>query len=118
MKKQEKIDHMPELELRVKPVQEPVLKISRLINSIYYFIEFVFIIAENEGYRLVAIHQGKLLTDRTYKTAKGARIAFLKFWNYRAWKGGVKVKWSHFFPPDPKWLKKKLEQIDKSQRDS
>jgi hypothetical protein len=115
MKKQGKIYNMPETELQVKPVQEPVQKMSRLINSIYYFIEFVFIIVENEGYRLVSMHQGKLLTNQIYKTAKGARIAFLKFWNYRAWKEGVKPKWSVFYPPDAKWLKKIMEQIAKTQ---
>jgi len=86
-------------------------KMSRLINSIYYFIEYVFIMAENESYRLVAIHQGKLLTNETYKTAKGAKIAFLKFWNYRAWQEGVRPKWSPFYPPDSKWLKEKKEII-------
>ncbi len=108
----------PSLNVELRQEGETPTKMSRLVNSIYYFIEFVFIIAENSGYRLVAIHQGKLLTNQTYKTAKGARIAFLKFWNYRAWKEGVKPKWSQFYLPDAKWLKKKLEQIDKSQRHS
>ncbi len=96
------------LNLKVKLEQT---KMSRLINSIYYFIEYVFIMTENEGYRLVAIHQGKLLTDETYKTAKGAKIAFLKFWKYRAWQQGVRPTWSHFYPPDSKWLKEKKEII-------
>jgi hypothetical protein len=97
---------VPVLNVELCQDEETKTKISRLINSIYYFIEFVFIIAENEGYRLVVIHQGELLTNQIYKTAKGARIAFLKFWGYRAWKEGVKPKWSIFYPPDAKWLKK------------
>ncbi len=64
------------LELILEQKEKPVI-ISRLINSIYYFIEFVFLITENEGFRLVAIHQGKLLIDETYKTAKGAKVEHL-----------------------------------------
>jgi hypothetical protein len=99
----------PSLNIELQQKEEKPIKISRLINSIYYFIESVFIIAEKQGYRLVAIHQGKLLTDQTYKTVKGARIAFLKMWSYKAWKEGVKAKWSHFYPPDPKWLEKNIQ---------
>ena len=99
----------PSLNVELRQEEEIPIKISRLVNSIYYFIESVFIIAEKQGYRLVAIHQGNLLTDQTYKTAKGARIAFLKFWSYRVWRDGVKPKWSHFYPPDPKWLEKKFQ---------
>jgi hypothetical protein len=63
------------------------------------------------GYRLVVIHHGYLLTDETYKTPKGAKIAFLKFWNYKAWQEGVKPQWSHFYPPETKWLEKKKSRI-------
>ena len=100
---------VPSLNVELRQENETPIKISRLINSIYYFIECVFIAVEEEGYRLVVIHQGNLLTDQTYKTAKGAKIAFLKFWSYRVWQEGVKPKWSHFYPPDPKWLEKKTQ---------
>ncbi len=97
------------VELR-QEIYSPV-KISRLINSIYYFIENVFIAVENESYRLVAVHHGHLITEKTYKSAKSARIAFSKFWSYRAWQEGIKPKWSHFYPPDPGWLEKQLKGV-------
>ncbi|MCP4653733.1 MAG: hypothetical protein GY858_10195 [Candidatus Omnitrophica bacterium] len=99
----------PGLSVELRQENHSPVRISRLINSIYYFIENVFIASENESYRLVAVHHGNLLTNETYKTAKGARIAFFKFWSYRAWEEGVKPKWSRFYPPDPEWLEKQLK---------
>lgn len=75
-------------------------RISLLTNGVYYFIETVFLLETVEGYRLIAIHGGKLLIDETYKTAKGARIAFLKFYGYKAWEEGVKPFWTPFYPPE------------------
>lgn len=94
-----------------QPVKE---RISVLETSIYYFLEHVFIIEDDGGYRLVVIHQKKLLTDRTYKTAKGARIAFLKLWSYKAWDEGAKAKWTHFYKPDRDWISEKLDFLNKA----
>jgi len=88
--------------------------ISVLINKIFYYIETVFIMTVNNGYRLIVIHRGKLWTDKTYKTLDGAHMAFLSKYNHKAWKNGVKPSWSYFYPPDVKWLEKNLELIDKS----
>ena len=96
------------LELEEK---KPV-KVSLLINSIYYFIESVFIMAVKDGYRLVVMHRGRLLTDRTYKSVKGARIAFLKLYGYKAWREGARAEWSIFYPPEPQWLNKKFQGLD------
>lgn len=98
--------------LKVKSGQngEKPIQISLLVNSIYYFIESVFIMAVNEGYRLVAIHQGRLLTDEIYKTPRGARIAFLKFYGNKAWRNGVKAQWSRFYPPEAKWFVEKFKE--------
>lgn len=105
----------PELKLNVevgKKAESPI-RMSLLINSIYYFIESVFIMAVEEGYRLVVIHQGSLLTDEIYKTARGARIAFLKRYGNKAWRDGVKADWSRFYPPEPKWLGDKFREQKK-----
>ena len=88
--------------------------ISMFINSILYFIETVFIMTEKDGYRLIVIHRGKVLTDEIYKTFEEAKREFLNQYNHKAWKKEVKPNWSHFYPPDVKWLQKKLELIDKS----
>ncbi len=88
-------------------------KISILISSIYYFLDFVFIIAEGGGFRLVVMHNKKLLTYRTYKTVKAARIAFFKLYGAKAWKEGLKPYWSVFYHPAAKWLAERREIIDK-----
>lgn len=95
--------------------EEESIKISLLLNSIYYFIESVFIMAVKEGYRLVVMHRGRLLTDQTYKTVKGARIAFLKLYGYKAWREGARAEWSIFYPPEPQWLNEKFQGIDSLQ---
>ncbi len=84
------------------------LKISTLSNAMNYFIQSVFILVEDGVYRLVAIHNDTVLTDECYKTAKGAKIAFLKLFWYRAWREGIKPEWTHFYLPDKMWLGSKL----------
>ncbi len=96
------------LSVEVQQRNDDPIKISMLNNAIYYFIEMVFIMVVEEGYRLVAIHQGRLLADEVYQSAKGAKIAFLKFFSYKGWKEGVKPEWSHFYPPNSAWLGRKL----------
>ncbi len=73
---------------------------SLLVNSVYFFIETVFILETPDDYRLIAIHKGTLLKDTTYKTPKGAKIAFLKFFGDKAFETGVKPNWTPFFPPE------------------
>jgi len=84
------------------------MKISSLFNSVEYFIETVFIMTIKDGYRLLVIHRQRLLIDKTFKTAKGARISFQKNYRYNAWKDDVKANWSIFYPPDKGWVEKKL----------
>jgi len=91
----------PRLELKTRE-EEPV-KISVLINSVYFFIESVLILETSKGFRLLAIHQGKIIADETYKTAKGAKFAFIKFFQYKAWEEGVKPQWTPFYPPENNW---------------
>lgn len=100
------------LNVGLEQEEEDPVKVSLLINSIYYFIESVFITSVKDGYRLVVMHQGRLLTDRTYKTVKGARIAFLKLYGYKAWREGTKAEWSVFYPPESQWLNEKFQGID------
>jgi hypothetical protein len=87
------------------------IKISMLINSVYYFIECVFILDIHDHYRLVALHSGKVLIDASYKTLRGARIAFSKLYGDKAWKEEIKAQWSHFYDPDARWLEEKTKDI-------
>jgi len=84
--------------------------ISLLINTVCYFLETVFIMSIENGYRLIVVHRGKVWTDEIYNTFEEAKSAFLNKYDEKAWKKGITPKWSHFYPPDAKWLKKKLGQ--------
>ena len=86
--------------------------ISYLINSIYYFIQDVFIIKINSMYRLVARHNNIVLIDYYYDTVRGCRIAFQKFFKDKAWSEEVKAQWSHFYDPDKEWLEEKCKNLE------
>jgi hypothetical protein len=86
--------------------------ISSLINSAYYFIEYVFILQAQDKYRLVALHQRKVLCDKYYSTLRGCRIAFDKMFKDKAWKEEIKAEWSHFYDPDKHWLQKKYSHLE------
>jgi hypothetical protein len=91
-------------------------KISILISSIYYFLDFVFIITEGGCFRLVVIHNKKLLTNRAYKSVKAARAAFTRLYDEKAWKEDIKPNWSVFYRPDAKWLNERREVMNKGIR--
>lgn len=88
-------------------------RISILINGIFFFLECVFIeeIRESGEYRLVVSHKGRILTDRHYDSTRGARIAFSRLYKNQVWREGVRPEWSHFYPPDNKWLSNKRQGI-------
>ena len=48
-------------------------KISILINSNRFSLDSVYIMKEDEKYKLVVIHNRKVLKEKYYKTAKGCR---------------------------------------------
>ena len=82
--------------------KEPL--ISLLINSAYYFIDCVFILREEGLFRLIVLHNGVVLKDSYYRTAKGARVAFQKQFKRKAWTDAVKAEWSCFYPPELNFL--------------
>jgi hypothetical protein len=92
--------------------QEEKQKIAMLINSIFYFIQYV-IIVKNPGdsrYRLLVIQHGQVLTDEYYESVRGAKIAFSRMYYHRSWKEGVKPVWSHFYHPESSWLERYTER--------
>ena len=95
-----------ELNSEEKPV------ISRLINSILYYIECVFIMQSKDKYRLVVLHQRKVLWDKYYSTPKDCRIAFQKLFKDKAWEEEIKAEWSHFYDPDKLWLEEKFRYME------
>lgn len=69
-----------------------------LINPAYYFLECVYILFKKDYYRLIVLHNGRVLTYRNYRTLRGAKIAFQKIYKNKAWKEGVKANWAHPYP--------------------
>jgi hypothetical protein len=98
------------------PVIDPATKndvtISMLINSIYYFIECVFILRSKNKYRLVALQHSRVLMDKEYPTENGCRIAFARFFKNKAWDETIKPEWSHFYDPDKDWFEEKQRRLE------
>lgn len=84
--------------------------ISRMINSVFYFLKFVFILKEDNHYRLVVIQDKHKIIDLSYKTCKGAKIACSRILRNRFNNKGIRPVWSFFYPADQKWLKDKLNR--------
>jgi hypothetical protein len=88
--------------------------ISRLTNSIYYSVGTCFIMTmTDEAYRLLAIHEKKVLAYRNYTTLRGARISFSRQFKNLAWRDDVVSEWSHFYPPDRDWIENMLSIAEK-----
>lgn len=79
-------------------------KISVLLNPVWYFIESVLIIRQGGKYRLLAIHNGRILMDAVYDSERGAKIAFAKSFGSKAFKKGLKAEWSSFYNPEKVFL--------------
>jgi len=94
----------------INTAEKPV--ISRLINSVYFFIDCVFILQSKDKFRLVALHQRKVLCDKYYSTPGNCRIAFDKLFKDKAWRKEEKADWSHFYDPDKRWLKEKQSHLE------
>jgi hypothetical protein len=98
-------------EMPIKPVlpepeAEATVTISRLDNSIYYFIELVYIAKQKGCFRLIAIHHNRVLCDRLYQGLAGARIAFGKLYGHKRWDPKAKPVWSHFYAPASDWYRR------------
>ena len=93
-------------EVRVKEPERPV--ISFLLTCYLYFFDCVFILKDGDLFCLVVNHHGQVLTLKTYRTLAGAKTAFSHSYRQTAFKSGIKNQWSHFYPPEKQWLKKKM----------
>ena len=102
---------IPVIQHKLRKAEEKIVNLCILINSIYYFIEYVFIIANENSYQLIVMHRGRILVNKSYRTAKAAKIAFAKMYSQKAWQKGVKADWSHFYNPDSKWFHEKTKQV-------
>ena len=97
--------------------------ISRLTNSIHYYIDTCFIMdlsgtdREKNRYRLLAFHEDgkKIFVDKYYPTLRGARIAFTRQFKNLAWSDDVVSEWSHFYPPDRDWIDYMLSTVENAE---
>ena len=95
--------NVPTKEQRPGIQAEEKIDISRLTNSIYYFIECVYIVRLKQSYRLVACHKGHILWNQVYQTLHSAKTAFSKLFHYKLWDINKKPDWSDFYPPETQW---------------
>ena len=83
--------------------------ISRLSNSIYFYLECVYILKSNDKYRLIAMHHCRVRVDQYYDTVRDCKIAFSKFFQEKPWEKGIKAVWTDFYNPDDGWLEERME---------
>ncbi len=84
------------------------MEITHLINSRSYILHHAFIIINKGNYRLVAVRNESRIVDMEYKTLTGAKIAFGSMFKKKSAIKKTKPKWSHFYPPEKKWIEEKL----------
>lgn len=96
------------VEVRLMQLKEVEMKVIRLANSLQYFLKFVFIVCEEDSCRLVVYRKDEILTNEKYKTVKGAKIAFLKFYSFMAYNEEVRPYWTTPYVPIKKWLEQRL----------
>jgi len=99
-----------EIRQKINTGEKPV--ISRLINSVYYFIECVYILEVKSKYRLVALHKGRILCDMYCSTSNDCKIAFDKLFKDKAWREEIKAEWTSFYDPDKRWLDEKQSHLE------
>lgn len=90
-----------------------VEEISVLTNSYKFFLEHVLILRYPGSYRLLVIHLGKVLTDLSYQTYKGARIAFTRLYGQQRWREDVEPEWSDFYDPVVEYLDLRTNRIER-----
>jgi len=100
---------MPDLQLLTGIEAKKEKKIIFMVNSAQYLLNYVMVVFEDFGYRLVVNRAGDIITDKIYDTLKGAKIAFLKFHHFFAYNKDVKPEWTRAYVPDNEWLEEKLQ---------
>jgi hypothetical protein len=104
------LNHQPAKRL-LKKNGESQVKICALINSVLFFISWVYIIEDQGSFRLIANLNGALLIDKKFRTLRGAKIAFYKLFKSRRSKNIVKAEWSFFYEPDIRWFSDKIVAV-------
>ncbi len=96
--------------------REKSAEIASLLNANYYFLESVFIIKEEKGFRLAVTLHGQLILLRHFDTLRGAKIAFCRSFSSRKWKKNLRNTWSTFYISDSGWIKRKVSPIYREEK--
>ena len=80
------------------------MKSCTLINSLDYRLEYVFILEEEDGFRLVVKHGGLVLTNQTFKSPPQAKEAFSRLYGPACGLDGDKPDWSEFIDAEQEWF--------------
>ncbi len=70
----------------IKHERDKIKSISELENSFKYKIRNALILCYGDYYQLIVINKNVLLMDESYKTAKGAKVAFMRKFSHRIFK--------------------------------
>jgi hypothetical protein len=81
-----------------------------LINSYCYFLECVFVHCGESCYYLNVVHDERVVVHKKYPSLRGAKIAFTRYFKERSYSGCIKPEWTHVFPVDIAWVKRKLNK--------
>jgi hypothetical protein len=102
------LDHR---EVLAGSIKRSPAKVSVLLNSLDYLLEFVFILETAGAFRLVVKTLGVILTDELYATVEAAQAGFkLKYC------GGVEtipLRWSEFLHPEVEWMSRLLFMMNR-----
>ncbi|MCP5105939.1 MAG: hypothetical protein GY950_21305 [bacterium] len=77
--------------------EEPEQKVSILNNAGDGSLDSVYIMEEENEYRLVVIHKRKVLTEKLCKTAKGCKINFTRLYGDKFRKKCINPQWGDFW---------------------
>ncbi len=80
------------------------MKSCTLINSLDYSLEYVFILEEEDGFRLVVKHGGLILTNQIFKSLQNARTAFAELYNPPGTAHKPAPDWSGFVDAEQEWF--------------
>ncbi len=68
------------------------IRVFELRNTIEYYLNAVWIEHKAGSFRLVVVQHNRVLTDRCYGSLKGAKQAFARKYNRKAWKKDVSAR--------------------------
>ncbi len=80
------------------------MKSCTLINSLHYRLEYVFILEEEDGFRLVVKHGGLVLTNQVFKYLQDAKKAFQELYGSSGAPRREQPDWSGFIDAEQEWF--------------